>query len=158
MAHVVLRRTTDPCRCPETLTLDGPRLEQVKRGVDTLCDAAIIFQACEEEGEAEQVVAYIRQFAGGELLPVFMPMSPLSADRAEFALRNRRGEFERELTKFIALSAMQLIPKKLPDPLGFLQGRADAVVHELGVVIEADRATHSRLYGRLINDLCLKLA
>ena len=153
----MLRRTADPGQCPETLTLDGPRLEQLRRSVVTLCDAAIIFQAC-EECEAERVIAYIRQFDGGKLLPVFMPMSPSSADRAEYALRNTRGGLEAELAKFIALSAMQLIPKTLSDPLGFLQSRADHVVDELGVIIKSDRATHCKLYGRLINDLCLTLA
>jgi hypothetical protein len=158
VAYVVFRRTKllEPRHCPETLMLDGPRLIELQKRVRMLCDAAIIVETS-SEAERGSVISYIQRYTGEQLLPVFMPMSPMSADRAEYALKNKRDPFEKEFAKFLALGAMQLTPTTLPEPLSFLQSKADEVAHGLRAIIKINRGVHYKLYGRLIGELANEL-
>jgi hypothetical protein len=161
VAHVIFRRTTklQPILCPETLTLEGPQLVSLQARVHRLSDAAIIINACHEE-ERVPVMEYMKQYTT-ELLPVFIPMmSHPSADRANFDMKNKREEFEKEFAKFLGLSALQLIEKTLPDELSCLQDQVDEITRELRTLIKLNRCVFYKLYGRLINELCdaLKLA
>lgn len=152
VAHAVVRRIT-PDRCPETLTLEGPQLVVLHQTVRRLCDAAVVVEAC-DEGECEPVIAYIQRYPGADLLPVFMPMSPMSADRAEYALKNKRAAFETSFAKFMAVNAMTPESNALPAHLSFLQDRANSAAHMLRDIVRINRGTHFRLYGRLITELC----
>ena len=158
VAYVVFRRTKqlEPRHCPETLILEAPRLVELQTKVRMLCDAAIILEAS-SEAERGAVTSYIQKYTGEQLLPVFMPMSPMSADRAEYALKHKRDPFEKEFAKFLALGAMQLTSTTLPEPLSFLQSKTDEVAHGLRAIIKVNRGVHYKLYGRLIGDLANEL-
>jgi hypothetical protein len=155
VAHVVFRRNKPllPVECPETMVLWGKQLGKLQDRVRLFCDASIIISACADE-ELDIATKYIRNFNRRELLPIFMPISQSSVDRAEYALKNKRGAFEKELTKLFTLHALHLGPRTLPGNLGLLQEWANFITTDLGKVIRMDRGVHFARYSGVINAVC----
>ena len=155
VAHVVFRRNKPlvPAECPETMALWGKQLKRLQDRIRLFCDAAIIISACADE-ELAIATNYIRNFTGRELLPIFMPISQGSVDRADFALKNKREAFEKEFTKLFTLHALHLGPRTLPGNLSMLQEWANFITTDLGKVIRVDRGVHFARYSGVINAVC----
>jgi hypothetical protein len=155
VAHVVFRRNKRliSTECPETMVMWGKQLKNLQDRVRLFCDAAIIISACADE-ELGAVSRYIKSYTQRELVPVFMPISQGSSDRAEYALKNKRGAFEKEFTKLFALHALCLGSRTLPGNLGMLQDWANCITLDLGKVIRMDRGVHHARYAELINEVC----
>jgi len=155
VAHVVFRRSKRlvSTECPETMMLWGKELVQLQEKVRLFSEAAVIVSACTDE-ELGAVSKYIRGFTQKELVPIFMPISQGSTDRAEYALKNKRGAYEKEFTKLFALHALRIGSRTLPGNLSMLQEWANSIALDLGKVIKMDRGVHFALYAELINDMC----
>ena len=155
VAHVVFRRSRPlvPAECPETMALWGKQLKRLQDRIRLFCDAAIIISVCAGE-ELDIATNYIRKFTQRELLPIFMPISQGSIDRAEYALKNKRGTFEKEFTKLFTLHALRLSLRTLPGNLGVLQEWANFITTDLGKVIRMDRGVHFARYSAVINAVC----
>jgi hypothetical protein len=68
-----------------------------------------------------------------------MPISQGSTDRAEYALKHKRGAYEKEFTKLFALHALRIGSRTLPGNLSMLQEWANSIALDLGKVINMDR-------------------
>ena len=156
VTHVIFRRNKELTylTCPETLEIWGWKLVKIQERVRLFCDAAIITSAC-TDGEMQALSQYfISDFKGKKILPIFMPISHGSIDRAEYALKNRRGAFELQFTKLFTLYALHLISRKLPHEIRILQGMANKITVDLEKIIRADRGIHFRWYSNVISKVC----
>jgi hypothetical protein len=158
VAYVLFcQKRLDEANCPETLYMECNRLISLQSSARTFCDAAVILNESKSE-ERELIGKYIEGFPGERLLPVFMPISQISADRSEYALKHKRGNvIVNGLADLFALRALQLVPTRLPDGLRVLQGLADKITMELRSIIRVNRIVHFKLYGKLISELCAHL-
>jgi hypothetical protein len=158
VAYVLFcQKQLDETNCPETLYMECDRLIALQKCARTLCDAAVILNESKPE-EREAIGKYMEGFSGERLLPMFMPISQISADRSEYTLKHRSCDvIENGLAILFAYRALQLIQTRLPDGLRVLQGLADKITMELRSIIRVNRIIHFKLYGRLINELCVHL-
>lgn len=156
VTHVIFRRNKELTyrTCPETLEIWGWKLVKIQERVRIFCDAAIITSACTEDEMQALDQYFIADFKGKKILPIFMPISHGSIDRAEFALKNKRDAFELQFTKLFTLYALHLISRKLPHEIRILQGMANKITTDLEKIIRADRGVHFRWYSNVISRVC----
>jgi hypothetical protein len=140
--------------CPNTLLIWGKMLTMFQQKVMNFMDAALIMSACKEH-ERGAVARYLTLAAPtGPLVPIFMPLSHETVDRAEFMLKSKDPKKEASLVKLLALGALHLASKKLPRELEELQEVADGIMKELSIIIRADRGIHCGYYSKVIDMAC----
>ena len=137
--------------CPETLKTWGKSLKGIQENLHTFLDAALILSVC-NASEKEAVKRYLTN-KKGPLVPIFMPLSHETVDRADFALKNKSTKQEAPLIKKLTLGAMNLVSKKLPDELKEIQNMANGIMADLSILIKADRGTHHKFYDGVIDRL-----
>ncbi len=154
VAHVMFRRDKelDDWMCPATLKLAGPQLVALRKKAHRLSDMAILADACSEDEERANALNYLQRNPGLGVVPIFIPMlSQATVDRAVYADNHTRPNFEKNLVKFLALTAMRRTSQTLPGNLACLQEQLDDIVRQLRVIIELDRCIFRGVYQDIVN-------